>query len=245
MLRTGRSVPKLGVNIDHVATLRQARRETDPDPILAARICEQAGAHSIVAHLREDRRHIQDMDIVLLRKTVKTRLNLEMSTAQDIVKAALQIKPDQATLVPEKRQEITTEGGLDVAANSKRLDSVCTKLMQKGITVSLFIDPDKKQIEATRSLGVPMIELHTGAYARACVGRSEAKEFAKIKAMTIFARKLGLTVNAGHGLNYHNTKPIAHIEGIEELNIGHSIVSRALFVGLKQAVEEMVKIIKQ
>jgi pyridoxine 5-phosphate synthase len=235
---------KLGVNIDHVATVRQARRETDPDPILAARICEQAGAHSIVAHLREDRRHIQDIDVVLLRKTIKTRLNLEMSISKEIVKIAMQIKPDQATLVPEKRQEITTEGGLDVVANRKRLITVCDSLQQKGIVVSLFIDPDKKQIEATKALGVPMIELHTGTYARASVGRGEAKEFAKLKAMTAYARKLGLIVNAGHGLNYQNTAAIARIPGMEELNIGHSIVSRAIFVGLKQAVSEMVKIVK-
>lgn len=237
-------MPKLGVNIDHVATLRQARRETDPDPILAARICESAGAHSIVAHLREDRRHIQDMDIVLLRKTIKTRLNLEMSIAKGIVQVALQVKPDQATLVPEKRQEVTTEGGLDVVANRKQLASVCDKLQQKGIVVSLFIDPDKKQIQATKALGVPMIELHTGTYARACVGRGEAKELAKLKAMTAYAQKLGLIVNAGHGLNYHNTTAVARIPGMEELNIGHSIISRSIFVGLEKAVKEMVKLTK-
>ncbi|MBF0489396.1 MAG: pyridoxine 5'-phosphate synthase [Candidatus Omnitrophica bacterium] len=235
---------KLGVNIDHVATLRQARRETDPDPILAARICEEAGAHSIVAHLREDRRHIQDIDIVLLRKSIKIRFNLEMSISKDIVKVALQIKPDQATLVPERRQEVTTEGGLDVVGNRKRLVSVCDHLQQKGIMVSLFIDPDKKQIEATKALNVPMIELHTGAYARAYAGRSETKELAKLKAMTLYAQKLGLIVNAGHGLNYHNTAAVARIAGMEELNIGHSIISRAVFVGLKQAVKEMLQIIK-
>ena len=236
--------PKLGVNIDHVATLRQARRETDPDPILAARICEDAGAHSIVAHLREDRRHIQDMDIVLLRKSIKCRFNLEMSTSKDVVNVALQINPDQATLVPEKRQEITTEGGLDVVAGRQRLTKVCDQMQQQGIIVSLFIDPDKKQIEATKALGVPMIEIHTGSYARAYVGRGEAKELAKIKAMTAYAQKLGLIVNAGHGLNYHNTPAIAQIPGMEELNIGHSIVSRAVFVGLKQAVKEMLQVIR-
>jgi pyridoxine 5-phosphate synthase len=235
---------KLGVNIDHVATLRQARLETDPDPLLAARICEQAGANSIVAHLREDRRHIQDMDIVLLRKMIKVRFNLEMSTSKDIVNVALQIKPDQATLVPEKRQEITTEGGLDVVTHRKRLSSVCDQLQQKGIIVSLFIDPDRKQIAATKALNVPMIELHTGTYAKAYVGRTEEKELAKIKAMTAYAQKLGLIVNAGHGLNYHNTAAIARIPGMEELNIGHSIISRAVFVGLKQAVKEMLGIIK-
>ena len=238
-------MPKLGVNIDHVATLRQARRETDPDPILAARICEKAGAHSIVAHLREDRRHIQDMDIVLLRKTIKIRFNLEMSTSAGVLKVALQIKPDQATLVPEKRQEITTEGGLDVVGGRKRLIKVCDQLQQKGIIVSLFIDPDKKQIEATKALNVSMIELHTGSYARACVGRTEGREFAKLKAMTAYAQKLGLTVNAGHGLDYHNTSAIARLPGMEELNIGHSIVSRAVFVGLDQAVREMIKVMKK
>jgi pyridoxine 5-phosphate synthase len=236
-------MPKLGINIDHIATLRQARRELDPDPILAARICEQAGADSIVAHLREDRRHIQDMDIVLLRKTIKTRFNLEMSIAKDVLKVALAIKPDQATLVPEKRQEITTEGGLNVVKYRKQLLPACDRLQEKGITVSLFIDPDKKQIDATKALGVSMIELHTGAYAKAYVGRSESKELAKIKAMTAYARKLGLVVNAGHGLNYHNTSAIARILDMEELNIGHSIISRAVFVGLKQAVSEMVKVI--
>lgn len=236
---------KLGVNIDHVATLRQARRETDPDPVLAARICEQVGAHSIVAHLREDRRHIQDMDIVLLRKSVKIRFNLEMSICKDVVKMALQVKPDQATLVPEKRQEITTEGGLDVVSNRKRLHFVCDQLQQKGIVVSLFIAPDKKQIDAAKQLNVPMIELHTGAFARAFVGRIHDKEFAKLKLMTAYARKLGLIVNLGHGLNYQNTSLITRIDGVEELNIGHSIVSRAVFVGLKQAVKEMLSIIKK
>ena len=237
------SMPKLGVNIDHVATLRQARRETDPDPIEAARLCQEAGAHSIVAHLREDRRHIQDMDVVLLRKSMRGKFNLEMSAAEEIVRIALQIKPDQATLVPERRQEVTTEGGLDVVSYRKRLMSVCGRLQQNGITVSLFIDPDQRQIDASRSLNVPMIELHTGAYARAFARRSQAKELAKIKAMTSYAHRGGLIVNAGHGLNYHNTAAIAHIKGIKELNIGHAIISRALTVGLKQAVKEMVNIV--
>jgi pyridoxine 5-phosphate synthase len=237
-------MPQLGINIDHVATLRQARRETDPDPIMAARICEQAGAHSIVAHLREDRRHIQDLDIILLRKSIKIPFNLEMSAAPSIVKIALQVKPDQVTLVPEKRKEITTEGGLDVTANRKRLISVCDQLQSKGMKVSLFIDPDKKQIDAAKGLNVPVIELHTGSYARAFVGRTEDKELAKIKSMTAYARKLGLIVNAGHGLNYQNVAAIARIPGMKELNIGHSIISRAVFVGLKEAVKEMVRIIK-
>ncbi len=236
---------KLGVNIDHVATLRQARLETDPDPILAARICEDAGAHSIVAHLREDRRHIQDVDIVLLRKSIKTKFNLEMSISPSIIKIALDIKPDQATLVPERRQEITTEGGLDAERHYKRLTSVCDRLRQKGIAVSLFIAPDKKQIEAAKALNVPMIELHTGSFSRAFIRRGYEKELDKIISMTAYARKLGLVVNAGHGLDYRNTSLIARIAGMEELNIGHSIVSRAVFVGLKQAVKEMLSVIKK
>lgn len=236
---------KLGVNIDHVATLRQARKETDPDPILAARICEQAGAHSIVAHLREDRRHIQDIDVVMLHKSIKTRLNLEMSIAKDVVKTALHIKPDQATLVPERRQEVTTEGGLDVVRQRKALSTVCDQLQQKGIIVSLFIAPDKKQIEATKALGVPAIELHTGTYARAFARRSAEKELAKLKAMSAYAQKLGLIVNAGHGLDCHNVSHIARIAGMQELNIGHSIISRAVFIGLKAAVKEMLGIIKK
>lgn len=235
---------KLGVNIDHVATLRQARGEFDPDPVLAARLCEQSGADSIVAHLREDRRHIQDRDIVLLRKTVKTRFNLEMSLNAGIVKVAMAIKPDQATLVPERRQELTTEGGLDVARQSKRVRKVSRALLDAGIDVSLFIAPDKKQIDATASIGVKTIELHTGSYSLAFAGRQAIDEFAQVKEMTLYARRLGLVVNAGHGLNYDNTFAIARIKGISELNIGHAIMSRAVFVGLKQAVREMIAIIR-
>jgi pyridoxine 5-phosphate synthase len=235
---------KLGINIDHIATLRQARGEFDPDPVLAARLCEQSGCDSIVAHLREDRRHIQDRDIVLLRKAVKIRFNLEMSLEAGIVKVALAIKPNQATLVPERRQELTTEGGLDVVRHLKRVGRVSRTLMNAGIDVSLFIAPDKKQIDATASMGVKTIELHTGSYARAFANRSAIKEFAQIKAMTFYARRLGMVVNAGHGLNYDNTFAIARIKGMAELNIGHAIISRAVFVGLKQAVREMKAIIK-
>ncbi len=238
-------MPKLGVNIDHVATLRQARRETDPDPILAARICEQQKVHSIVAHLREDRRHIQDVDVVMLRKSVKTRFNLEMSIAKDVVKVALGVKPDQVTLVPERRQEITTEGGLDVVALRRQLGPVCDGFQNKGIDVSLFIAPDKRQIDAAKGLGVPMIELHTGAYAKAFENRRDAKELVRMKTMAAYAQKLGLIVHAGHGLNYHNVSKIAAIPGMQELNIGHSIISRAVFVGLKQAVREMLGLIKR
>jgi len=235
---------KLGVNIDHIASLRQARGEFDPDPILAARLCEQAGCDSIVAHLREDRRHIQDRDIVLLRKTVKTRFNLEMSIEDSIVKVALAVQPDQATLVPERRQEITTEGGLDVVANLKKIKKVSQALLKAGIDVSLFIAPDKKQIDAALSIGVKAIELHTGPFARAFADRLAIDEFAQLKAMTLYARKSGMVVNAGHGLNYENTFVIARIKGMSELNIGHAIMSRAVFVGLKQAVSEMKAIIK-
>jgi pyridoxine 5-phosphate synthase len=235
---------KLGVNVDHVATLRQARGEFDPDPVLAARLCEQAGADSIVAHLREDRRHIQDRDIVLLRKTVKTRFNLEMSLDADILKVALAVKPDQATLVPERRQEITTEGGLDVARQLKRTKKVSCALLEAGIDVSLFIAPDKKQIDAAFSIGVNTVELHTGSYARAFGNRSATDEFARMKAMVLYARRLGMVVNAGHGLNYENTRAIARIKGMNELNIGHAIMGRAVFVGLSQAVREMRTIIK-
>ncbi len=236
---------KLGVNIDHIATLRQARGEFDPDPIMAARLCEQAGCDSIVAHLREDRRHIQDRDIVLLRKTVKTRFNLEMSLEAGIVKVALAVKPDQATLVPERRQELTTEGGLDVKRHLKRVKKVSQVLMDAGIDVSLFIAPVKKQIDATASIGVKAIELHTGSYAHAFADRLAIDEFTQIKAMTLYARKLGITVNAGHGLNYDNTFAIARVKGMAELNIGHAIMSRAVFVGLKQAVCEMIAIIRR
>jgi pyridoxine 5-phosphate synthase len=236
---------KLGVNVDHIATLRQARGEFDPDPVLAARLCEQAGCDSIVAHLREDRRHMQEGDIVLLRKTVMTRFNLEMSVDAGIVKVALAVKPDQATLVPERRQEITTEGGLDVVRHLKRIKKVSRALLDAGIDVSLFIAPDKKQIDAASKTGVNTIELHTGSYARSFASRLGVDEFNRIKAMTLYARRLGMVVNAGHGLNYENTHCLARVKGMNELNIGHAIMSRAVFVGLKQAVREMIAIIRR
>lgn len=233
---------KLGINIDHVATLRQARREFDPDPIAAARICEAAGCNSIVAHLREDRRHINDGDIRTLRQIVKTRFNMEMSLDPKIVRIASLIKPDQATLVPERRQEITTEGGLDVIAHSTRIKKTILELRKKGIPVSIFIDPDPRQINRAFDLGAEIIELHTGRYAQARSSAAMRLQLKKLSAMTLLAQNLGITVNAGHGLNYQNTKAIAMIEGIEELNIGHAVVSRAVFVGLKQAVEEMLEL---
>jgi len=232
-------MPKLGVNIDHVATLRQARLECDPDPITAAQICEQAGADSIVAHLREDRRHINERDVRQLRKVIKTRLNLEMSLNKKIVQIAMSIKPDEATLVPEKRSEITTEGGLDVVRHFNRVKKTVAVLQNQRIAVSLFIDPIKKQIQKAQESGATVIELHTGRYDHASTKTSQARELRKIKKMTQYALNLGLTVNAGHGLKYHNTKTIARIPGIKELNIGHSIISRAVFVGLESAVKEM------
>ncbi|MBF0531754.1 MAG: pyridoxine 5'-phosphate synthase [Candidatus Omnitrophica bacterium] len=236
-------MPLLGVNIDHVATLRQARREFDPDPVKAAVICLQAGADSIVAHLREDRRHIQDKDVWALRRTVHGRFNLEMSLDAEIVRIASRLKPDQATLVPERRQEITTEGGLDVIHQFDAVRRAVEVLNKKKIAVSLFIPPDKKQILKSRESGAAMIEIHTGAYDRARTDQSRARQLRKIQEATAYGRRLGLIVNAGHGLKYDNTRPIARIPGIAELNIGHAIMARALFVGLGQAVREMKELV--
>ena len=242
--RKDQGIMKLGVNIDHVATLRQARKGTEPDPVLAAEICEQAGADSIVCHLREDRRHILDADVKALRKTVATRLNLEMALNAEITDIALRLKPDQCTLVPERRQEITTEGGLDVIRYFKKIKTTAERLRSRGIVVSLFIDPDKTQITRTAETGVSMIELHTGCYANSRTKSAAQQQLKKISAMTQFARAHGLTVNAGHGLNYMNTAAITRVEGIEELNIGHSIIARAVTTGLEQAVKDMLKIIR-
>ncbi len=236
-------MPKLGVNIDHVATLRQARREFDPDPIAAARCCERAGAEGIVAHLREDRRHIQEKDIRALRKIITTRLNLEMSLDERILAIACSVGPDVATIVPEKRAEITTEGGLDVIKHFQRVKKASALLRKAGIAVSLFIDPVAAQIIRTKEAGVEMVELHTGAYARAKAQQQILRKLDTIKKMTDFAQGLGMTVNAGHGLKYDNVRAIAQIPGIAELNIGHSIIARAVFVGLEQAVREMKQIV--
>ncbi|MDD5431770.1 MAG: pyridoxine 5'-phosphate synthase [Candidatus Omnitrophica bacterium] len=232
-------MPLLGVNIDHVATLREARKGDVPDPVIAARICEAAGADSIVVHLREDRRHINDNDVFVLRKTVRSRLNLEMSIAKEIVEIACRVSPDQATLVPEKRQELTTEGGLDVVSNFEKVKSAVKKLQSCGIDVSLFIDPELRQIDAAKKSGVKMIELHTGKYADAKNKKEQVKYYKEIKKASIFASKCGLNVFAGHGLDYNNVKEIAKIKQIEELNIGYSIICRAVFVGLDRAVKEM------
>ena len=238
-------MPPLGVNIDHVATLRQARREFDPNPVTAAKICMKAGAHSIVAHLREDRRHINDKDIYALRRISGIRLNLEMSINRGIVKIVGDVKPHQATLVPEKRQEVTTEGGLDVIRYFQRVKAAVQFLQKKKISVSLFIAPSKMQIIKAKETGAGMIEIHTGHYALAKNPSAQKRELKKINAMTQFARSLGLTVSAGHGLKYHNTKAIARIPGMYELNIGHSIISRAVFVGLENAVKEMLVIVNE
>ncbi len=232
-------MPELGVNIDHVATLRQARLGTLPDPVYAACLCEKAGANSIVAHLREDRRHIQDKDILLLGKRVLTRLNLEMSIAPSIVKIACKIKPYQATLVPEHRKELTTEGGLNVTANFSRIAAVFSKLKKAGIRVSLFIDPDRKQIDASKKVGAEIIELHTGRYADAKNNKQKEKFFNEIRQAVNYALEQDFSVNAGHGLNYANVRRIAGIPGIAELNIGYSIICKAIYVGLFKAVEEM------
>lgn len=235
---------KLGVNIDHVATLREARGGFEPDPLLAAKICEDAGCDSIVAHLREDRRHIKEFDVIALSKIVKTRLNLEMSIAEDILRFACRIKPDQATLVPEKRRELTTEGGLDVKRGFKKIKKAVERLQSKNIVVSLFIDPKKEQVIYSKKTGADFIEFHTGLYANAKSEKIRRAELKKIKKMTGFSLKLGLRINAGHGLNYYNARDIAKIEGVEELNIGHSIISEAIFVGLKKAVGEMIEYIR-
>jgi pyridoxine 5-phosphate synthase len=229
----------LGVNIDHVATIRQARRTVEPDPIAAAVLAELAGAEGITAHLREDRRHMQDRDIRLLRETVRTRLNLEMAATAEMVKIALEVKPDYVTLVPEKREEVTTEGGLDIAGQLDRMKLVVDKLQSAGIPVSLFIDPEPAQIAASVQVKAKFIELHTGRYAEAKEPILVAKELANLATGCELAIAAGLRVNAGHGLTYWNVRPIACLTGMEELNIGHSIISRSVLVGIDRAIREM------
>lgn len=236
-------MPHLAVNVDHVATIRQARGITEPDPVTAAAICELAGAKGIVVHLREDRRHIQDRDVRILRETVQTKLNLEMGATKSIISIALDIKPDMVTFVPEKRQELTTEGGLDVVANRKKIAKAIEKMTNKDIPVSLFIDPDSEQIKAAHEVGATFVELHTGRYADADDEIIWQHEFDLIEASAEEAFQMGLRVNAGHGLNYVNAAPIAAIDTIEELSIGHAIISRSVFTGLDQAVREMLEII--
>lgn len=236
---------KLGVNIDHVATLRQARGTRYPDPIQAAMEAEQAGADAITLHLREDRRHIQEHDVEVLRRLVQTRMNLEMAVADDIVAFACRIRPHEACLVPERRQELTTEGGLDVAGGLKKITSACTRLAAAGVRVSLFVDADPNQIEAAAKAGAPVIEIHTGRYAEAESAEAGRLELVRIEQAVQQGLDLKLQVNAGHGLNYHNVQAVASIPGVSELNIGHAIIARALFTGLPEAVREMKRLMNE
>jgi pyridoxine 5-phosphate synthase len=232
-------LPTLGVNIDHIATIRQARRTVEPDPVAAAVLAELAGADGITVHLREDRRHIQDRDVRLLRQTVRTHLNLEMAATDEMVAIALDVKPDYVTLVPERREEVTTEGGLEIAGQQERMKQVVAQLQNAGIPVSLFIDADPAQIQASAAVGAKFIELHTGRYAEAHDEVSRAKELEILAEGCRQAIAAGLRVNAGHGLTYWNVYSVACLEGMEELNIGHTIISRAALVGLERAVREM------
>jgi pyridoxine 5-phosphate synthase len=238
-------VARLGVNVDHVATIRQARGIDEPDPVTAAALAELAGADSITVHLREDRRHIQDRDVEILRKTVTTKLNLEMAATDEMVGIALQIVPDCVTLVPEKRAELTTEGGLDVLRQRHALKKAVELLQQGGITVSLFVDPDIEQIKESHRIGADAIEIHTGTYCDARRPDERRLELSKIENAIRAGRKLGLGVNAGHGLNYRNIGEVVALGGIDEYNIGHSIVSRAVLVGFDRAVREMVALIRK
>jgi len=237
-------LPTLGVNIDHVATIRQARKTVEPDPVAAAVLVELAGADGITVHLREDRRHMQDRDVTLLRQTVRTHLNLEMAATDEMVAIALTLRPDYVTLVPERRQEVTTEGGLDIAGQKDRMLTVVTQLQGAGIPVSLFIDADPAQIDASAAVGAQLIELHTGRYADAANDSDRAQELAHLAASCEQAIAAGLRVNAGHGLTYWNVYPIGQLPGMEELNIGHSIISRAVLVGIDRAVREMQQAIQ-
>jgi len=236
-------VAKLGVNVDHVATVRQARGVSEPDPVTAASLAELAGAHGITVHLREDRRHIQDRDVRLLRQTVQSRLNLEMAATDEMVGIALDILPDSATLVPEKREELTTEGGLDVCLHRNLIKKQTGLLRQAGISVSLFIDPDIEQVKAAHRAGADFIEIHTGSYCEARTDQLRRQELEKIETALRAGRKLGLGVNAGHGLNYQNVDKVAALSGFHEFNIGHSIISRAVLVGMERAVREMLALI--
>ena len=236
-------MPHLGVNIDHVATLREARRGSEPDPVWAAAEAELGGAHGITLHLREDRRHIQDRDLELLRRTVQVKLNLEMAVTDAMLEVAGRVRPDQATLVPEGRQEITTEGGLVVAADLRTVSGAVRRLQEAGITVSLFIDPEPLEVSAAADSGAEAIEIHTGQYASAPGQDERNRQLARIARAAEQAQAAGLLVHAGHGLTYVNVEPVARIGGMRELNIGHSIVARAVFVGLREAVREMVRLI--
>ena len=236
-------VASLGVNIDHIASVRQARRTVEPDPVPMALLAELGGADGITVHLREDRRHIQDRDVDLLRQTVRSRLNLEMAATNEMIEIALRVRPDMVTLVPESREEVTTEGGLDVAVQLPQLKKMVQRLHDGGIPVSLFVDPDQLQLRASCDAGARWVELHTGSYAEAS-WPEQPHELARLTEATAFSRSLGLRVNAGHGLTYQNVEAVAAIEGMEELNIGHTIVARSLAVGLKTAVSEMRSLVQ-
>ncbi|WP_323661139.1 pyridoxine 5'-phosphate synthase [Pectobacterium versatile] len=235
----------LGVNIDHIATLRNARGTAYPDPVQAAFIAEQAGADGITVHLREDRRHITDRDVRILRETLQTRMNLEMAVTEEMLNIACEVKPHFCCLVPEKRQEVTTEGGLDVAGQQEKIDNAVARLSQANILVSLFIDADKRQIDAAVASGAPYIEIHTGAYADAPDDEARQHEFERIRDAATYAAAKGLKVNAGHGLTYHNVLPIAALPEMHELNIGHAIIGRAVMSGLKDAVAEMKNLMRE
>lgn len=236
-------MPRLSVNIDHIATIRQARRGTEPDPVAAAALAELAGAEGIICHLREDRRHVQDRDLRLLRQTVQSRLNLEMAATDEMQRIALEVKPNIVTLVPEKREELTTEGGLDVFSRIETLKAFIGKLQDAGIPVSLFIDADEQQLSAAKKSGAAWVELHTGTYANARSDADREREYGTIVEAAKLASSLGLRIGAGHGLNYVNVQWIARIPEVEELNIGHSIISRASLVGIDRAVRDMVALI--
>lgn len=233
----------LGVNIDHVATLRQARGTRYPDPVQAALLAEEAGADGITLHLREDRRHIQDRDVRLLRELLQTRMNLEMAVTDEMLAVAEAIRPQDCCLVPERREELTTEGGLDVAGQPERIAEACRRLGAAGVRVSLFIDPQPEQVRAAAEAGAPVVEIHTGRYADADSDAAAGAELRRIEAAVGLGRELGLQVNAGHGLHYHNVKPVAALAGVTELNIGHSIIARAVFSGLPEAVREMKRLL--
>ncbi|KFW97778.1 pyridoxine 5'-phosphate synthase [Pectobacterium carotovorum] len=235
----------LGVNIDHIATLRNARGTAYPDPVQAAFVAEQAGADGITVHLREDRRHITDRDVQILRETLQTRMNLEMAVTEEMLNIACEVKPHFCCLVPEKRQEVTTEGGLDVAGQQEKIDNAVARLSQANILVSLFIDADKRQIDAAVASGAPYIEIHTGAYADAPDDEARQHEFERIRDAATYAAAKGLKVNAGHGLTYHNVLPIAALPEMHELNIGHAIIGRAVMSGLKDAVAEMKNLMRE
>ena len=240
--RPAAQLPRLYINIDHVATLREARKTDEPDPLAAARIVEDAGADGITVHLREDRRHIQDRDVEALARQVRTVLNLELAASEGIVDIACRLRPFQATLVPERREEITTEGGLDLTRGGRTLARACERLAAAGCRVSLFIDPTPAAVEAARALGVPAVELHTGRYADSW--RRDATALDELRRAAALARARGLAVHAGHGLTYANVAPVAALPDIEELNIGHSVVSRAVLTGLDEAVRRMVALVR-